>query len=132
MLVSRQGGYGEEQEVTEIQLAHFSVKDYLTSDRLDSQNARYLQATAAQISIAEVCLAYLLELQEVEPAKEFKKAFPFAQYSARHWVSYGVIGEQKSERIFELAKDFFLSRTLLEKWCRLLEFYLKIKRFKFF
>ncbi|KAI1856341.1 uncharacterized protein JN550_013827 [Neoarthrinium moseri] len=119
VLISRQGRYGEEQEVTEIQLAHFSVKDYLTSDRLDSQTALYLQETAAHSSVAEVCLAYLLEFEEVETTREIKQVSPFAQYSARYWVSYGVVGEKNSEHVFKLVGELFLSRLLLKSWCRL-------------
>lgn len=46
--------------VTEIQLAHFSVKEYLVSDRLKTDIAKYLEEIAARASIAEVCLAYSL------------------------------------------------------------------------
>ncbi|KAF7518830.1 hypothetical protein G7054_g13309 [Neopestalotiopsis clavispora] len=115
VVVSRQGGYGEEQEVTEIQLAHFSVKDYLTSDRLESQTFQYLEETAARSSITGVCLAYLLEFRQVKTAKEIKQVFPFAQYSARYWLSHAIICEQKSEYVFELTKQLFFNRKLLER-----------------
>jgi hypothetical protein len=39
---SMQDEYGEEQKVTEIQLAYFSVKDYLTSDRLEWRTVMHL------------------------------------------------------------------------------------------
>jgi hypothetical protein len=68
--------------MAEIQLAHFSVKDYLTSNRLKSITAHYLQKTSARSSIAEVCLAYLLELEYSNTATQIRNTFHFAQYSA--------------------------------------------------
>jgi hypothetical protein len=46
VLVSRQNKYDEKQKMTEIQLAHFSGKDYLTLNHLKSITARYLQETS--------------------------------------------------------------------------------------
>jgi hypothetical protein len=35
----KQSRYGAKQKITKIQLAYFSIKNYLTSNRLESQNA---------------------------------------------------------------------------------------------
>ncbi|KAF7539653.1 hypothetical protein G7054_g1964 [Neopestalotiopsis clavispora] len=119
ILVSRQGGHNEEQEVTEVQLAHVSVKDYLLSAPLENMHARYFHEIPARSCIAIVCLAYLSELGCWTTVEEVKKKFPFAQYSAQYWASHAVIAERNSEYAFKLAKDLFLSKSLFESWLRL-------------
>jgi hypothetical protein len=69
VLVLKQNKYDKKQKMTEIQLAYFFVKNYLILNRLQSIIARYLQETFARSSIAEVCLAYLLELELSNTAK---------------------------------------------------------------
>lgn len=78
ILISRPGSNGEEGEVKEIQLAHFSVKDYLTSNRLQNEIGQYLRETIARSTIAEVCLAYLLEFEQNQTAEQIRNAFHFA------------------------------------------------------
>ncbi|KAH6646797.1 hypothetical protein BKA67DRAFT_496362, partial [Truncatella angustata] len=118
-LVSRQGKYREEQTVKEIQLAHFSVKDYLASDRLESKIGPYLQETSARSAITEVCLAYLLELEQSKSAREIKNTFYFAHYAARYWASHAIISERNSQYAFKLMKELFLNRPRIESWCLL-------------
>ncbi|KAF2142278.1 uncharacterized protein K452DRAFT_250214 [Aplosporella prunicola CBS 121167] len=92
---------------TQIQLAHFSVKEYLTSSRLEKHIAEELQETAARASIAEVCLAYLLELKQDLLAKEVRRQYHLAQYSARYWTGHALAAETCSEAIHILEKEFF-------------------------
>ncbi|RYP68914.1 hypothetical protein DL771_006403 [Monosporascus sp. 5C6A] len=51
-----------DNSITEIQLSHFSVKEWLVSDQLETNLSEHLKETAARATMAEVCLAYLLEL----------------------------------------------------------------------
>ncbi|KLP10132.1 Uncharacterized protein Y057_2610 [Fusarium fujikuroi] len=46
-----------------LQLAHFSVKEYLTSEQLPTEFRKPLQEIVARTSIAETCLAYRLDLR---------------------------------------------------------------------
>ncbi|ETS82683.1 hypothetical protein PFICI_04559 [Pestalotiopsis fici W106-1] len=101
--------------VQEIQLAHFSVKDYLTSDRLESKFARYFQEISARSSIADVCLAYLLEL-EPQMVEVITNTFHFAEYSARYWASHAHVVEYHSQQTFELAAELFLDRSRIKMW----------------
>jgi len=57
----------ESEDRIELQLAHFSVKEYFLSDRLDGDIARNFQERYAGAAISKICLAYLLHLDEKAP-----------------------------------------------------------------
>ncbi|KND89507.1 Ankyrin repeat domain-containing protein 50 [Tolypocladium ophioglossoides CBS 100239] len=93
--------------ITELQLAHFSVKEYLMSDRLPSGFAKYLEETTARACIAEVCLAYLLELDKGLPTVEVKQSYWLAEYSARYWTDHAALTESSSENVRVLTTALF-------------------------
>ncbi|SCV35431.1 related to ankyrin [Fusarium fujikuroi] len=62
-IVIKDGDIGK-PKATKIQLAHFSVKEYLMSDRLEHKIAKHFDETTAKASITEICLTYLLELDQ--------------------------------------------------------------------
>jgi ankyrin repeat protein len=75
-----------------VRIAHFSVQEYLESDRIrKSKAASYaLSRNAAHTEIAKICCAYLLdpELNEGSLTNTKLLQFPFAQFSARFWVHH--------------------------------------------
>jgi ankyrin repeat protein len=108
VMVSVKGhSYDEDDERVELQLSHFSVKEYLTSDRIDKAIAKSFQEIILKASIATVCLAYLLDLDRDLPTKELRKMFPLAQYCARYWITFAVAAESKDEILQGFIKDFF-------------------------
>ncbi|KAI1880051.1 hypothetical protein JX265_001672 [Neoarthrinium moseri] len=125
----------ETTTVEVMQLAHFSVRDYLTSDRLNPESAQSLQEMPARASIAEVCLAYLLALKSdhlggripdgstlSETVSEFiQRDYPFSRYSAQYWTSHAITVEHNSDSVFMLAKELFSSESQFEIWCSLAE-----------
>lgn len=117
VLVSKQykNSRQETRITSEIQLAHFSVKDYLTSDR---RTPDYLHEWVARTSIAEVCLSYLLvpDVDEYEYfemfryeeslAEFFEDEYPFARYAAAQWRPNAVRGGDNVRRLVkELCLD---------------------------
>ncbi|KAF4633561.1 hypothetical protein G7Y89_g4559 [Cudoniella acicularis] len=90
----------------ELQLAHFSVKEYLTSDRLEEDVGQAFKEVVAKASIAIVCLAYLLQLDEDLPTSTIRESFPLAQYSAVYWISHAVVAEGKDEILQGFIKKF--------------------------
>ncbi|KAM4061838.1 ankyrin repeats (many copies) domain-containing protein [Hirsutella rhossiliensis] len=84
---------GSEKTVTQLQLAHFSVKEYLMSDRLQADIAEHFEQTNARASIAEVCLAYLLDMDHFLPITELRQSYWLAQYSAQYWMDHAVVAE---------------------------------------
>ena len=85
--------YNMDDESAELQLAHLSVKEYLTSDRLDIHIAEHFQQVVAKASISTVCLAYLMHLDFHLPTDELRKSFPFAQYCAKYWIKFAAVAE---------------------------------------
>lgn len=65
-----------------LQLSHFSVKEYLTSDRLYGDIAPDFSTFRASARIARVCVAYLLQFDEEMNPREIAEKFPLASYSA--------------------------------------------------
>ncbi|KAK2052294.1 hypothetical protein LY76DRAFT_472246, partial [Colletotrichum caudatum] len=102
-VVSR-GGNNENTEVKELQLAHFSVKEYLLSDRVEQSISGTFRQTLARASITEVCLAYLLELNySLSPAR-LRQSYPLARYAAQYWMSHAV--QADTSRVDTLIREF--------------------------
>ena len=74
-----------------IQFAHFSVKEYLMSNRLakaaDSISRFHVSMTAAHTLVVRACLGFLLHLGE-DITKDILETFPLAEYAAEHWVGH--------------------------------------------
>ena len=80
-----------------VQLAHFSVKEYLVSDRIQQSPARYFAASTsiAQHFIAECCLIYILQYV-FSPLTEDRTqfvTFPLLEYASAYWYCRGTKGE---------------------------------------
>jgi ankyrin repeat protein len=87
-----------------IQFAHFSVKEYLTSERLaeadDSSISRFhVSMTPAHTIVAQACLSTLLHLDE-DITKDSLEEFSLAEYAAEHWV-----GHARSENVWPHTED---------------------------
>ena len=72
-----------------VQFSHFSVKEFLTSDRLDTSedvNLRHYHVSldSAHYILAQACLTILLRLDERIDKKRLA-TFPLALYAAQHW-----------------------------------------------
>jgi len=74
-----------------IQFAYFSVKEYLTSNRLaeakDTFSRFYVSMTSAHTIIAQACLGVLLHIDE-DITNDGLKKFPLAEYAAQYWVAH--------------------------------------------
>src|SRR6266851_5860427 len=73
-----------------VQFAHFSVKEFLTSDRLAGSSreeiSRYhIPLEAAHTILAQACLGVLLKLDDSVDSDNIKN-FPLAKYAAQYWV----------------------------------------------
>lgn len=73
----------------ELRLAHFSVKEYLTSDRLkkNSMHQYHVTPLSANVSITKTCLTYLLHFESPTIlSAEFDHVFPLIRYAAKFWT----------------------------------------------
>uniref|UniRef100_L2FQ15 Nacht and ankyrin domain protein n=1 Tax=Colletotrichum fructicola (strain Nara gc5) TaxID=1213859 RepID=L2FQ15_COLFN len=76
------------KEVLEVRLAHFSVKEYLTSDRLHAELRPLIEPSISRASLADICVAYLSEIKDAMTKHQIEEAFPFASYSAQSWLDH--------------------------------------------
>jgi ankyrin repeat protein len=103
------------------QFSHFSVKEYLTSDRLRTSeigNIRlyYIPLDSAHITLARACLTVLLQLDEYVD-KERLETLPLASYAAKHWVDHAEYGDVAfqiqglMEQLFDPSKPYLAAWT---------------------
>lgn len=103
---TRKGSGGE---VTEIQLAHFSVREYLVSARVDESVAQELGEVNARAAIVEVCLSYLIDLEHSYDKEEEKQRQPLVQYSARYWPTHAAVVEASLKAVAPKVEEYLLS-----------------------
>jgi ankyrin repeat protein len=82
----------EDEGAKTVQFSHFSVKEFLTSDRLqmsDVSNIRqyHIPLEPAHTILARACLTVLLQVDE-KVGEQNHKALPLASYAARNWVMH--------------------------------------------
>ena len=95
-----------------IQFTHFSVKEFLTSDRLASSqgDVSYFHITPepAHTTLTQACLGILLQSHN-----RAEGGFPLARYASRHWVDHARFGtvssriEEGLRLLFDSTKPHF-------------------------
>jgi hypothetical protein len=72
-----------------VRLAHFSVKEYLVSNRIRAGSAAFfsIDEKVSNVVIGETSLSCLLlyDKASFSDSKEFSEEFPLAKYSAHYW-----------------------------------------------
>ncbi|KAH9020676.1 hypothetical protein EDB85DRAFT_514753 [Lactarius pseudohatsudake] len=106
-----------------VQFSHFSVKEFLTSDRLATSkgDASYFHIIPepAHTTLAQACLGILLQLDGGSNNDQVEGSFPLARYASQHWVKHAQFGtvssriEDGMRRLFDSAKPHFAA------WVRL-------------
>src|SRR5271154_6015992 len=97
-----------------VRLAHFSVKEYLVSKRIqDGPAAQFsIQEIPANASIAEICVAYLLQFDKPDAlTDQTVKEFPLARYAARFWTQHAQIAGENQDAMHSLIMELLLSKT---------------------
>jgi hypothetical protein len=100
-------------EMVIVQFAHFSVREYLTSRRISRSAASQfrIDEKLAHITIAEVCLAYLLHIggQNTPVSIQLYKKFVLLQYAATCWQIHlrSLQGCETTENLDDLCCLFF-------------------------
>ncbi|KAH7086508.1 ankyrin repeat-containing domain protein [Paraphoma chrysanthemicola] len=107
----------EDDDVVVLRLAHYSVKEYLISDRTDVNLAAHFREATARPAIAKVCLAYLLHFEEKFTRTYIKQQFPFAVYSATYWMAHALVSEEVDMKLLQLIEQLFLFRETSYKIC---------------
>jgi hypothetical protein len=105
-----------------VQFSHFSVKEFLTSDRLavavGDISFHHIDLEPAHAVLAQACLGVLLRLDDSTREASVER-FPLAGYAAEHWVDHasyeGVLFRIKDgmENLFDSDKPYF------SRWIRI-------------
>jgi hypothetical protein len=100
-----------------IQFSHFSVKEYLISDRLRtySMDHYHIPLVAAHTILARACLTVLLQLDENVDNKRLE-TFPLAFYAAQHWVDHAKYEDVASRVQGTMEQLFNPSKPYLAAW----------------
>jgi ankyrin repeat protein len=101
-----------------VQFSHFSVKEFLTSDRLATADERlsyyHILPEPAHTILARACLSVLLQLDD-KIDKNSMAHFPLALYAARHWVDHAHFRnvstqiQEVMERLFDPERPYFVA-----------------------
>jgi ankyrin repeat protein len=102
-----------------LQLAHFSVKEYLTSSRVQTEFRQVFQENTAKVAIATVCLGYLLHLDQNLKWQDMELTFPFARYCALNWMEHAAVSNEQDEELRCLALELFLHEKSYINWLNL-------------
>jgi hypothetical protein len=99
-----------------VQFSHFSVKEFLTADRLAEPlrdvSRYYIRLEAAHTILAQACLGVLLRLDD-RVDRDNIKSFPLARYAADYWQTHAQVENVSShimdgmERLFDADKPHF-------------------------
>ena len=111
-----------------VQFSHFSVKEFLTSDRLQMTNVGnirqyYIHMEPAHAILARACVTVLLQL-DAEGDKHRFGALPLASYATENWLRHTQFEDVASQiqdsltYIFTPQKPPFRSRFLLRSVVR--------------
>jgi hypothetical protein len=112
------------EEMSEVRLAHYSVKEYLVSTQIQKGQAKKfaIKETEAHEYMGEACLIYLLHFNESDSIYEAAWVdYPFLQYAAESWYSHRRAILNASSRIMDLSRALFDIKqgSQFIKWLRL-------------
>ena len=104
-----------------VQFSHFSVKEYLTSDRLARSSvdvSRYhIVLEPAHTILAQACLGVLLRLDDYINEDNVGD-IPLVKYAAQYWVDHAQF-EEVASRIRDAMEYFFdADKPHWAAWCR--------------
>ena len=81
-----------------IQFSHFSVKEYLTSNRIAEGpvSRYYIPLEPAHLFVTQACLSFLLQLDK-HVTRRIIEDLPLAQYASRYWADHAEFGNVSSQ-----------------------------------
>jgi ankyrin repeat protein len=106
-----------------VQFSHFSVKEFLTSDRLATSSADisrfHILPEPAHTVIVKACLGILLQSKQDASSAKVEHRSPLARYAAEHWTDHA-----RFEKVWTHVEDgirclFDSAKAHLEAWLRL-------------
>ena len=106
-----------------VRIAHFSVQEYLESDRIRHQKAGIfsLRSAMAHDEIAHICLVYLLDhgLSRSELDQSILKEYPLAHFAAMYWYRHYQMNPNPTPALKNCILRLFQSQDSFTTWVRL-------------
>ena len=100
-----------------VQFSHFSVREYLTSDRLSASSVDvlryYIALEPAHTILGQACMSALLRSDDRTESNDVKTGSQLTVYAARHWVTHAQYEKASSylrkamEYLFDPDKPYF-------------------------
>ncbi|THY28239.1 hypothetical protein D6D00_04385 [Aureobasidium pullulans] len=124
------GSETEYEYEPQLELAHFSVKEYLLLHRNETPYQESFRIPVANAMIASTCLAYLWTLQKThlpKPTKvtphvmelsEIQTKFPLTDFAARHWLDHARVAGENQEKLFFWTRKIFVDKPFMTFWLR--------------
>ncbi|KAH9030407.1 ankyrin repeat-containing domain protein [Lactarius pseudohatsudake] len=105
-----------------VQFSHFSVKEFLTSDRLavssEDTSCYHILPDDAHTALARTFLGVLLRLDDRVDSSNANN-IPLAEYAARHWVSHAHVGSVSSHVMDKMKTLFDSDKPHFAAWVRI-------------
>ena len=105
-----------------VQFSHFSVKEFLTSDRLATSREDIMQyhiiPEAAHTTLARASFAVLLRL-DGRVLRSNAMSIPLANYAAEYWVSHTQVGNVSSRVMGPMKTLFDSAKPHFSAWLRI-------------
>ena len=100
-----------------IQFSHFSVKEYLTSNRIAKGRVShyYIPLESAHLLVTQACLAILVQLDE-DVTKKSIAEFPLVLYAGRYWAEHAEFGNVSSDAEDSIKRLFNPKSHHFEIW----------------
>lgn len=106
-----------------VRLAHFSVGEYLKSDRIKHQSvAKFsMDPATCHADIAQICTLYLCDQSLVNGrlSREKLKDFPLAHYAATFWFHHHEAAKKSAHEVDHALMQMFAHRDTLCTWVTL-------------
>lgn len=104
------------KKLTMVQLTHYSVKEFLTSDNLHGDWRRNLSQSTAAERIASVSLAYLLTNNQTLIPPWSHDCLPLHGFCHDYWMDFALLAGDESQTLKQLTLRFFFDKKQFRKW----------------
>jgi ankyrin len=120
-----------------LQLAHFSIQQYLKSEKVDLDWKQCMCEDHAVANNVKLCLAYCFSLEGSKALEDsedrddsddfyhLREHFPFTSTASKYWTQYAMYFEAQDQQLYEMIQDFLLPDKLSmarQRWlCRFLD-----------
>jgi hypothetical protein len=103
-----------------VQFSHVSVKEFLTSDRIQTMHAEkisqhHIALEPAHTLLAHLCVTVLLQLDGHVDKTRLAKS-PLALYAAQHWVDHANFGNVASQIQYTMVRLFNTKKPQFRAW----------------